>query len=438
MINIFVFALVSFLFWGKMTKEEEERTENASWVRTMVYLTLTLLFGVFYMKTYQVATIKNVIQVDGHRCSHNTQTGAIVDTIDFIHIMNRYTQSKIFAELSKFSVNNDTLLREIDDKGGLYFQHTLRCDSLTQFRQHSEDLYNQIPGVGHNYTIVYYATKIPSMSFVQPKFEADSMKYPDPEGHFLQNDLTCDMSEIYNGGKDTLLNFIGPHGICDIYNVITYHLDSLKSYKKSLKHTINSYDINSFNFFTAADISQCSYILGIHSRCPVKKFGVSFDIPVEYSHIPYDIDVKSAYGFEINDTTTMKELENSFVVMHVKFPTLANMQLIRSLILTTFLSALVSLFLSNLYFLICRIIRYFRIRIPAVREPHLLKLRTRTYKILSILLCILIFIICLCIYYDKLLWFGRFGYNFAIKSIISFIWVSIASIVLFEYLIRKK
>ena len=37
------------------------------------------------------------------------------------------------------------------------------------------------------------------------------------------------------------------------------------------------------------------------------------------------------------------------VSLHVKFPTLENKQLIRSLILTTVLTALLSLFLSNLY-----------------------------------------------------------------------------------------
>ena len=67
MINTFIAALVAIFFWGKSSNEVEEKTEHASGLRTLVYLVLSIVVGVFFYKTYQVAVVYNIVDVDGIR-----------------------------------------------------------------------------------------------------------------------------------------------------------------------------------------------------------------------------------------------------------------------------------------------------------------------------------------------------------------------------------
>ena len=48
MINTFIAALVALFFWGKSSKDLDEKTQLASWVRTCVYGVLAFLVLVFY------------------------------------------------------------------------------------------------------------------------------------------------------------------------------------------------------------------------------------------------------------------------------------------------------------------------------------------------------------------------------------------------------
>ena len=91
MINTFIAALVALFFWGKSSKDVEEKTQFASWTRTIVYGVLMCVILVFYIKTYQVATVIHSIEMKGIRSSVDS-TGHIVDTIAAINIRNFFHQ----------------------------------------------------------------------------------------------------------------------------------------------------------------------------------------------------------------------------------------------------------------------------------------------------------------------------------------------------------
>ena len=97
-------------------------------------------------------------------------------------------------------------------------------------------------------------------------------------------------------------------------------------------------------------------------------------------------------------------MDNNYSIFHIKIPSLSNLQLIRSLILTTLITALLSLFFNSLYYSICRWAYHYRKknRIPyreakklSQKTRDVIRNRVRFYKRLLILvaLCIIIVII---------------------------------------------
>ena len=107
--------------------------------------------------------------------------------------------------------------------------------------------------------------------------------------------------------------------------------------------------VNTLNFFSAADLSQCEYEVKLESDIPIENLSMFFDLPVEISSLnPSEHNVVSK-GFFMNIEEDIAG-ETRYLIYHVKFPTLANLQLIRSLILTTLLTVLFSLFFKNLYY----------------------------------------------------------------------------------------
>ena len=65
--NIIISALIAAFFGSKSTKDIQEKTKNASWFRTFLYLFLSVIFGVFFYKSYQVRTIINQIDINSLR-----------------------------------------------------------------------------------------------------------------------------------------------------------------------------------------------------------------------------------------------------------------------------------------------------------------------------------------------------------------------------------
>ena len=67
--KIFISALITIFFLGKTSKEVDDKTKRASWFRTFVYFALTVLFGIFFYRSFQVATITNSIEISTLRCA---------------------------------------------------------------------------------------------------------------------------------------------------------------------------------------------------------------------------------------------------------------------------------------------------------------------------------------------------------------------------------
>lgn len=436
MISIFILAAIPFLFWGVLTKEQEEKIKNASWVKCLIYLTLTVVVGVFYIKTYQVTTIKNVIQVDGHRCARDIQTGAIVDSIIDLTIVNQYANSEPnknvnFSNLSyaNFFINNK--------KGGLYLKHKLQHGPSCRIQEENSHKNNKLSGVAHNYTLTYFASKIPNLSVLQEKFESENTYYYDKD-KFRIDYSEFDLSDTTYLHNSNLSEYIGTSGLGGFGDIAMLNVDSTKEYKNTWGHFIRNDNINTFNFFTAADISQCSYIVDVNSICPIKMFGILFNMPVDISPIPYTIDKKSTYGFTISDPETLREIQHSVIAMHVKFPTLANLQLIRSLILTTLLSALLSLFLSNMYFLICRVLRYVKDKYNYTNNPEQQKWRMKTSKIFIVIVCLILLISSYWILLDKYIWIDQTDLMFIRLSVAILFLIALIVIYRFETLALIK
>lgn len=434
MINIFVAAAIAFLFWGKMTKDEEDKIQNAGWVRPLIYFTLSLLVGVFYIKTYKVATIKNLIQVKGYRTAQSIKTGENVDTIETIDVMNRFTNSLFYANLLETSgVKYDSVIADIDSLGGIYILHRLRYDSLCTLETHDENIaFKSSNNDGHDYSITYIATKLPSMSLIQRKFDKEDLDSLDKEGHYYHSSQISDLSDIRIENSNNFINSFGKYGLFNEFNESTFDLDSTNIYNILLRNTLNSAEINTFGFFTAADISQCSYSVSINSDCPVKRMSMTFDIPVEISPIPYKIDENSAYGFIISDSIATKEIQHANILMHVKFPTLANMQLIRSLILTTLLSALLTLFLSNFFFLICRGIRWLKKKINIPYEQKQINLRRNLYRTIVVIISIIILTCSLLVLNDKFISLCSKSFRITVFVFMGMISLIVLGIIKFE------
>ena len=138
--------------------------------------------------------------------------------------------------------------------------------------------------------------------------------------------------------------------------------------------------INKMNFLTAADVSQFTYVLGVISKMPVKNIHVITDIPIEMC--PIDEWVKpNTFGFDMEDGVS-NDLNKSLTAVHIKLPTLANLQLIRSLILTTLITALVSLFAVNLYYCLRRSAKGYRKKhaMSISKLRHISKLRITLFR----------------------------------------------------------
>ena len=116
--------------------------------------------------------------------------------------------------------------------------------------------------------------------------------------------------------------------------------------------------------------------------------------------------------------------------IHVELPTLANLQLIRSLILTTLITALVSLFFCNAYYLARR-------KILKCKEEYVESINKDKLKGIIVFICILSVLILIAVYkYIKILiknepidvasdWFLYYIFFFVTIVIITIIYILI-------------
>lgn len=407
-INTFIAAIVAMFFWKKTSKDIEEQTELASWTRTIVYGVLTFSVLVFYIKTYQVATINQTIQVAGFKGNFDKSSNSPKDIVTSIDVLNRFstgiTENTFKNQLSEEDREHlDTI-----QAGGIFVSLRLtrgENDTIKNFSKYDGIATKGYPiplkNFVHAYEIQYITNTLPSLI---PLF---IKKNEDEEGiHNKTNTYYRLVSSDYNsydGGKFAKITTYDSNGNQKEINAKKFdaYLNRLiltdtmqtNGYRDYEYETKNNY-INKFGFFTAADISQYTYAIKIKSDLYIKELFVGYDLPIEIN--PYSTDMQvSSNSFIVKGKLLNEEMKNQsqidYYCFHVKFPTLANLQLIRSLILTTLLTALVSLFFMNLFY---RLRKHF----ISFRDNHILEIsndRVKTFrKRMGILLYLVLFAIC--------------------------------------------
>lgn len=342
-INIFVAIIVALGFWNKSTKERDLLTEKATLTKTGILLVLTATITFFYWKTYQVATFNNNIIVKGVKGSYDKK-----DTLNYIIPKDRISSFVLINRFSNRRFDNaDPFYDLYKDRKKSGFKVNLTLDSNSDFTQKYPTLVPStdttlIDAYDFCYDIYLFNNKTPSL-FPLFIFNNYTYSYPYREGMSTETSETSAIFDSIKLGDDTKWH-LDDYEIRYISRLATY-----KKQKEISQSTFNKH-INSLNFFSAADLSQCIYQFNIQSDIPIDSFFVCFDIPVEVTSYYNNENHFDSRCFSIDLQENNDGSVTQFLKYHIKLPTLANLQLIRSLILTTLLTALWSLFLSSFYY----------------------------------------------------------------------------------------
>jgi hypothetical protein len=420
-INIMA-AIISLGIWGKATQETKEKTRKASWLRTGLYLVLSVIVGIIFYKTYQVSINENSIEIckiygsvddygmntDTARVyiSHRFNKDQYKDSIEYneyvthggvlVDVISRpfgpkAINKKYLAETFDWLefLLSEKLIPDTNATTNLFkrmydaFQTNPEMENIlyqyksgVQLSQKQIDLLN----LKMDYIMSdYRQLLLTRYRFTQPnsllpwliddtskKFKLEtSTKYSFMVSHenimdsvwcktWLQNknNLNVDWERAFKA-----LNLQNSVMYTYLFGTSDLHYKNKRNIEKYEQHdeiSRSDMKINSVNFLTAADLSQGIYEINIHSDIPLEVLRVDFDIPVNISSMYPEPDMKSMREIVFHDREKLDYIQSQKIKFHVKFPTLENQQLIRSLILTTILTAIVSMFFANLYFCIRR------------------------------------------------------------------------------------
>lgn len=444
--EIFIAAIIALFFWGKTTKDVEEKTELSSPGRTFIYFFFSLIVGVFFYKTYQVATLFNYVSIQGVRLSHDS-LGNVVDTVSEITIDNKF-------ETGRFSLIPERELKEKFSNskntkyGGTYVKIRTHNYGFT-IRNTDDDSIDYTPygipkeHLGQVGRILLANNYMPSLIPIYPSFEDSKVETTDGYKHIAAYDLkkhpeffeTEIIDRKINGKNDTI-STDKPMLSEGSLGMLTFATN--KNTKKPLtfvEFSATSTMFNSLGFFTAADVSQYTQVVQIESNCPVSSLNIGYDIPIETEERDSDMQVEIK-GFTIKGKRLEKMVNKAPNVFLVKMPTLSNLQLIRSLILTTLLTALVSLFLSNLFYCVRKVFVEFRNKhMDLFSEARVKSFWKKMYLLIAILLIIIAYLTW-CVLWDAPIHISVKCLE--LKYIIIFIIATLLIIVLLFYYIYKQ
>lgn len=400
MINNLLAALIALGFIHRnMDDDESKKVQNASWIRVLIYFVLTSLTLIAFYKTYQVATIKSQLYVYGIRGAmfHNdsTNTEEIGDTVS-ITVHTVFNSERFSFKESQETLESGNPQELTSRMGGTDFcmrlngekKYSIRTyPDVTREKMENEDL-KVIDGNGPLYYIRHINTEIPMLFPFLTEIEytdygLETNEYPDSTITYTRNRI------MPLEGHLPELGYLGSYGGMSLIERGAEFYGSQRKQKEYITTVISlANNYNTMNFFTAADLTQCSFDVNVFSDCPVDFVRFNFNIPVEISPMYLKMDTLDAYGFQISDKETLSgfsSIESGFhgqrIRFHAKLPTLSNMQLIRSLILTTLLTTFISLLLSNLYYWIKKIIYTMYVRKESIMKEHLKRLDKNRKKL---------------------------------------------------------
>ena len=371
--NSIIAAFYSLFLLGKASKETREKTRSASWIRAGFYGLLTWIVWVFFCKTNQVATLSNIIEIEPWRtCYYENDSCS-----DFIHDISILTN---FSGDGNYKNRNNDFNRGAfkgnAEKGGVFFQLAALTEDLSQLRWkqvENDNVFKEMnfnPEVQHVYHGSISVNQLPSLLPITPYFKWKDKKWnKNKSSDETLKELTV-LNKTFAGclrdekvewintsfGSKRSYDLIGDGTVIEMI-ICDYIPDSI--YRKHpmivMPGFCRSKYINKLNIFSAADISQITLCIMVVSPLPVNEINFSSDIPIEISTHMDSISIWSSMEFSITGGELLKNISDGrYVPIHIKLPTLANLQFVRSFVLTTLLTVLASLFLINIYYCLRR------------------------------------------------------------------------------------
>lgn len=417
-------SILSLFFMSKSTHSIQEKVRRASGMRTLAYFVLTWVVGVFFYKTYQVKTISNGIEIIPLVGAYDS-LGVCGDTIHQLNIFHKLDDGGIYQSFKIPDDGDNSSIHQ--DKGGFFAEIWSPIDKpfSRKVNPHLSDedlkLYDdnlQLDSYRTCYNFSMTNNQPPSL-FPFSLIELADTVISDRgyKFHLFSLPIRGVPSEAFNY-NDIPEQILKNGSIITTSGGIQNDFPVLDGYKYYItKISSKSSEVNRYNIFTSADISQFSYVLSVKSDLVIDRILVDFDQPIEILDNDSCVQV-NPQSFVVKGSKVDSMRSGSDVLMfHVKLPTNSNMQLIRSLFLTTMLTALIALFFSNLYYVIRNKVQeyYKRHKLPVKTLRRLSRKRVQRFRLLKNSL----YIICLCLLFISYI---LVAYDIPLLLIINYIW----------------
>ena len=362
MINV-VLSAITFIVTIFYLKKR--RNVKYSLVKTIIFFTATICVGTFFYKTNQIVELGYCLTINAFKSSvsKDTTEKVILDTIPSIELTHNLESSFYNNGFKRIRNNHIDIQTTIEPPKNIsYFTKKIRSDNdvnsaCTWLNVHPQQL-------ARIYEVKLELTYLPSINPIRKSkmntnkpslnnyiygisritencFEAKGLYRPDFEELFKDDkDLLDSIRNAYDK------QFI-PNGLQQVYSECSLlKACDNKAINKNIPFT-GSLSGFLFDFFTAADISQYIMSITVHSDCQINNIRFTFDIPVEVPSIYSDLE-SGTYGFGLPYSRIQSIMvDGAAHHIYVKLPSMANLQLVRSFILTTLLTALLTLFLTS-------------------------------------------------------------------------------------------
>lgn len=362
MINFIISSLTVVV--GLIYLTRNKRVVNCSFSQTLLLFTITVIIGVFFYKTNQVAQLSYGLYIDGYKIGASKDKTKILDTIQVVDILSNF-ESSFYNDEYLHKNNNCTKVEfTINAPENPDYELVSIVNERTIHNYWYWISHQHLENLGKMYGAEFYYPMVPKFvpiiiqkkdemkkNLNGPLFRLDTLKTnlydkdglfkPDFKAFAGVNEKQAQAFEeaykkkyIPNGLQKYFSSYSSVFG-CDKNNLNT------NMYFEAIKYGAL------YNFFTAADISQYVVGLTIKSDIPINEIRFKYDIPVEVSSQHADLE-SGTYGFGLNKNRVNDIVNHGSQKIYVKFPSMANLQLVRSFILTTALTAFFTLFLTSL------------------------------------------------------------------------------------------
>lgn len=368
--QIFLVAMVTFFFVKRLTSDDKVRVSTASGWRTLFFLFFFLVTGMMYYKTCQVTTVNNIIQVEDFISDFDAKTNKSNDTIEKIDIYNKFSTLGLFMD--SYEEKYDKLFNHKDDStfrgmGGVtivlttHLKDSIRLNpfrSSPQIKDMCDSVKSQHPELKQFYLFSLYSSSFKSFFPFKGRYRIQYEDVQDKDSAYFTTFLSC-----YPANITFIDKRCGDKITLDDDNTYEFSIALGVKNQHSAHKTITIFpalrtDVGEAGFFTASDITQYSYKVFVNGTIPVDTLLIRYNLPVEFMGAPNSA-LKTCRSIMLTGNQIPNDSHKQFE-FYVKLPALENLQLIRSLILTTVLTAFFTLFISNLYYWICKRKRDFR------------------------------------------------------------------------------